>query len=147
MSKRWPNVKNGTSTEPGKYILAHWFINSRSQGNLLRHGLAGLWWAAHLSYDPDRSDPYELTSILYRQLDLATRTLGTYKLARWKPAVLGILEFLKEKDALFSDHFEAKQRFVTKYLNQLGGVRPVAFFQKDFFKSVLNGARVRIAKV
>lgn len=58
------------------------------------------------------------TRILYRHLDFATRTLGTYKLSRYKPAVLGILEFIQENPAIFDDKFEAKQRFVTRYLNQ-----------------------------
>jgi hypothetical protein len=147
MVKRWPAVRKATAKDPSKYLLAHWFINSATQGSLVRHGLAGLWWAAHLSYDPHRSDPYELTPVLFRQLDLATRTLGTYKLARWKPAVIGILEFILENAGLFKDKFEAKQRFVTKYLNQLGGVKPLSLFEKEYFKSVLDGAKSRISAV
>ncbi len=144
MCKRWPAVRNGSATNGGKYILDHWFISTPSQPNLLRHGLAGLWWAAYLSHDANRADPYELTDILYRQLDLATRTLGTYKLARYRPAVHGILEFMLENDALFKDRFEAKQRFVTKHLNQVGGVKPLPYFGKEFFKDTLDRARIRI---
>lgn len=147
MCKRWSRVKDGTAKNPSQYILDHWFISSPTQSNLLRHGLAGLWWAAYLSFDPSREDPFELTDILYTQLDLATRTLGTYKLARHKPAVIGVLEFIKENDELFREKFEAKQRFVTKYLNQVGGVKPLAFFEKEFFKETLVGAKSRVAAV
>lgn len=145
MSARWTAVKEGTAKDEATYILSHWFIATPSQGNLLRHGLAGLWWSAHLSHDPGRENPYELTDVLYRQLDFATRTLGVYKLGRSKSAVLGILEFMVENPDLFSERFESKQRFVTKYLNQLGGVKPLPFFDKQFFKSVLESARYRIA--
>ena len=107
MAKRWPAVKDGTAKNNRNYILDHWFIPTSSQGNLLRHGLAGLWWAARLSYDNGREDPYELTDILYRQHDLATRTLGVYKLSRYRPAVHGILEFMLENEALFQDRFES----------------------------------------
>jgi len=146
MAKRWPAVQNGTATNAEKYIVDHWFISTPAQPNLLRHGLAGLWWAAQLSYDGERENPYELTGVLYRQLDLATRTLGTYKLARYRPAVHGILEFMLDNDPLFRDRFEAKQRFVTKHLNQVGGVKPLPYFDKTFFKETLQRARYRIAE-
>ena len=85
--------------------------------------------------------------ILYRQLDLATRTLGTYNLARYKPAVHGILGFIKDNPDLFGQRFEAKQRFVTKFLNQVGGVKPLSFFDESFFTQTLNNVRERIATV
>lgn len=145
MCARWDAVKTGRAKDASKYIIAHWFVGTPSQSNLLRHGLAGLWWAAFLSHDPEREDQFELTKILFTQLDFATRTLGTYKLARYKPAVLGILEFIAENEDLFSEHFESKQRFVTRYLNQVGGVKPMPYFAKDFFKSELELVRDRIA--
>lgn len=147
MSARWSVVKDGEAKDPSGYILSHWFISSPSQGNLVRHALAGLWWSAYLSHDASRDDPFELTDVLYTQLDLATRTLGTYKLARYKPAVLGILEFIKKNPELFKDRFESKQRFVTKHLNQIGGVKPLPFFDKDFFIDTLDSARKRIEAV
>lgn len=144
MVLRWPAVRKGVAKDPSKYVLSHWFINSATQSNLLRHGISGLWWAAHLTYDQERENPYELTRILYRHLDFATRTLGTYKLSRYKPAVLGILEFIQENPAIFDDKFEAKQRFVTRYLNQLGGVKPLPYYDKNYFKEVLQKTSWRI---
>lgn len=114
---------------------------------MLRHGLAGLWWAAHLSYDEKRENPFELTNVLYRQLDFATRTLGTYNLARYRPAVHGILGFIKDNPDLFSQRFEAKQRFVTRYFNQIGGVKPLSYFDESYFTETLDRVRERIAVV
>lgn len=138
MIERWPEVYNGDSTNPSKYILDHWFLISSAQSNLLRHALSGLWWSVHLSVDDERENKYDLTEILFRQLDFPTRTLGTYKLGRHKEAVLGILEFIQENEDLFKTKFEPKTRFVTKHLNVIGGVKPLSYFRRDFFKSELE---------
>lgn len=137
MVKRWNAVQNGTAKDAKNYILEHWFLSSSAQSSLLRHAIAGLWWSVYLSVDDTKEDKYELTKILFRQLDFPTRTLGTYKLGRHKEAVLGILEFINENSELFKNKFEPKTRFVTKYLNVVGGVKPISYFDRHFFKSEL----------
>lgn len=94
----YPYVKYRWDSEvSSRYILDHWFINSSTQANLLRHSVSQLWWAVHLSVDCDRSNKYELTEILFNQRDFPFRTLGTYEIGRHKEAVIGILEFIKRK--------------------------------------------------
>lgn len=54
------------------------FLNERYffDGKFLyRHGLARLWWAAHLTYDQEREDPYELLRVLFHNQDVATQIL------------------------------------------------------------------------
>lgn len=138
MVKRWSDVYTGKSSNPSKYISDHWFLDSSAQSSLLRHALAGLWWSVYLSVDETKTDNYELTKILFRQLDFPTRTLGTYKLGRHKEAVLGILEFIQENEDLFKSKFEPKTRFVTKHLNVIGGVKPISYYDRHFFKSELE---------
>jgi hypothetical protein len=46
-----------------------------ARGALLRNGAARLWWSAHLSYDPDRENQYELTAVLLARLDTAKNLL------------------------------------------------------------------------
>lgn len=144
MCRRWASVKKKSASNPSKYILDHWFISSPAQSNLLRHGIAGLWWTAYLTYDETRTDSYELTNVLYRQLDFATRTLGTYSLARHKAAVKGILEYILQNPNLFKEKFEPKSRFLTKYINQIGGIKPLSYFNKDFFKDSLEAISPKI---
>ena len=85
--------------------------------------MAGLWWAVYLSVDENReTNKYELTEILFRQLDFPTRTLGLYKLGRHKEAVIGILEFIQENEHLFKNKFQEKTRLVTKHLNLIRGL-------------------------
>jgi len=138
MVKRWNAVQNGTAKDPQNYILNHWFLSTSAQSSLLRHAIAGLWWSAYLSVDESKEDKYELTKVLFRQLDFPTRTLGTYKLGRHKEAVLGILEFIQENEDLFKSKFEPKTRFVTKHLNVIGGVKPISYYDRHFFKSELE---------
>jgi len=147
MVERWPDVYNGKASNPEKYVLDHWFLASSAQSNLLRHALAGLWWSVHLSIDEERQNKYELTEILFRQLDFPTRTLGTYKLGRHKEAVLGILEFIQENEELFKSGFEPKTRLVTKHLNVIGGVKPISYFKRDFFKQELSKVTSAISSV
>lgn len=147
MVKRWSDVYTGKSSNPKKYITDHWFLDSSAQSSLLRHALAGLWWSVYLSVDDSKVDKYELTKILFRQLDFPTRTLGTYKLGRHKEAVLGILEFIQEHEDLFKSKFEAKTRFVTKYLNVIGGVKPISYYDRYFFKSELEKVSDSISRI
>ena len=145
MKKRWPNVNDVEGNS--KYILDHWFITSATQNSFLRHGLAGLWWGAHLSCDETREDKYELTRVLFRQLDFVSRTLGAYNLSRHKEAVIGILDYILQNPELFGKHFQERTRFLTKYFNQIGGTKPISFFDRDFFKSALQTAEDRISKL
>lgn len=145
MIKRWSAVFKGTAKDTLNYILEHWFLWSSSQSDLLRHALAGLWWAVYLSVDETRGqNKYELTEILFRQIDFPTRTLGAYNLGRHKEAVIGILEFIQENEDLFKSKFEDKTRFITKHLNLIGGVKPISYYDRSFFKNELKKISVSI---
>jgi len=149
MQKRWSAVYKGENKGNKEYILEHWFLSSSAQSSLLRHALAGLWWAVYLSIDETRGEEnkYDLTKILFRQLDFPTRTLGTYKLGRHKEAVIGILEFIEENEDLFKSKFEDKSRFITKHLNIVGGVKPLAYYDRSFFKSELEKVKELISMI
>lgn len=141
--KRWGGVYNNKAENPTSYILEHWFFEK----GFLRNALAGFWWLVYLSVDETKPDKYELTRILFRQLDFATRTLGLYKLARHKEAVIGVLEFINENNLLFEKAFQEKARFIMKYLNLIGGVKPIAYYKRDFFKSELQKVSENISLI
>jgi hypothetical protein len=148
MTKRWPGIVKDESKDKPDYIFKHWFISSPTQSNLLRHGIAGLWWAAHLSFDENHNEnPFHLTEILFKNIDFATRTLGAYKLARHKAAVKGILSYIKENPDLFETKFEDKSRYITKYMNQLGGTKPIPFLAEEYFQEALKGISTNISKI
>jgi hypothetical protein len=144
MIKRWEKVHKGIPGFTNEYILEHWFFGKR----MLRNALAGLWWSVYLSVDEKRgNDKYELTKILFRQLDFSIRTLGTYRLGRHKEAVIGILEFIKENEKLFSSGLQKKTRYITKHLNLVGGVKPISYYDRSFFKNELQKITDTIAAV
>lgn len=148
MSKRWPGIRKEETKDKSDYIHKHWFITSPNQSNLLRHGVSGLWWAAHLSYDENfYQNPFHLTEILFKNIDFATRTLGTYKLARHKEAVHGILGFIKKRPELFETKFEDKTRFITKYINLIGGTKPVSYMKRNYFEQSLEAVSTKIQAI
>jgi len=147
MQKRRNKHLSGEIDNEIEYILKYWFMKSTSQQELMRHSLAGLWWGVYLSVDETRENKYELTNILFRQLDFPTRTLGTYRLGRHKEAVIGILQFILENDELFNSKFEKKTRYITKYLNLVGGTKPLGYFDRLFFINELNKIKTKISQV
>ena len=121
-------------------IKEKWFLGDPSQGNLMRHPLAGLWWGVKLTVAPERGDDnkYELTRILFRDLDLATRTLGTYQLGRLPMAIKGILGYVADHPDDFQSSFEPKMRYIMKHFNSIGGVLQLGCLDASFYGCELD---------
>ena len=151
MRNRWPNVlvnrdgrENSKDAQIG-YILDYWFS---SMGSSSKTWLPNLWWAVYLSVDPRREDKYSLTKILFKQEDLRTRTLGTYTLFRHKPATVATLSFIESHmDTTFNHSFQNRCRYMTKYLNYLGGCRLLSYMDEDFFTKMLERKNEDISKI
>ena len=148
---RWPNVlkdENGNDKDIQKtkdYIMDYWFPGD---GNAVRSSLPGLWWSVYLTVDENRQDKYELTRVLFKQEDLRTRTFGTYTLFRHKPAAVATLSFIKSRlETTFKHSFQNKCRYMTKYLNYLGGCRLLSYMDEDFFTQMLNKKVSDIEKI
>lgn len=146
MIKRWPDVYNAEAVKPEVYINDHWFLDTTAQSNLMRHAIAGLWWSVYLTVDEKRSNKYELTEVLFWNQTFRTRTFGNYKLVRHKEAVIGLLEFCKENEPILKN-FEKQHQVLTEHLNLIGGVKPLAYQDRIFFKSELEkiSAKIKIA--
>lgn len=132
MTQRWRDVITG-ETSKSDYIIDHWFVKTPSQQCLMRNAISGLWWATYLSYDDSRTDPFELTKVFFKDLDLPTRTIGTYRIGRHREAVKGVLQFIKDFPDVMSSHYETKTRFIFKHFNVIGGSKPLSLFDMDFF--------------
>lgn len=151
MRKRWPNVmvnrdgQENSKEAQIKYILDYWFSN---MGSSSKTWLPNLWWAVYLTIDEKREDKYALTKVLFTQEDLRTRTLGTYTLFRHKPATVATLSFIdSNKETVFNHSFQNKCRYLTKYLNYLGGCRLLSYMDENFFTEMLNKKIEDIKKV
>lgn len=120
-------------------IKDKWFLGDPSQGSLMRHPLAGLWWGVRLSVDDSRGDgKYDLSRILLRDLDFLTRTFGTYQLGRLPNAVKGILGYIYNHEEDFKSAFEPKMRHIMKHFNSIGGVLQLGCLPVDFYANELE---------
>jgi hypothetical protein len=139
ISKRWGDIWNDQKNveNPSSYVVNHWIQSNSSQGELIDYPISGLWWSFYLTVDEERDDKYELTKIFFKNLSIRTKLLGTARFARHKPAILGILEFIKEK-GLDTNSLEEAGRAIVPYINLLGGIRPLSYYDKKWFKDKLE---------
>lgn len=116
MAARW--LQN--QKEISKGTLERYFANSNRE--IIRNGIARLWWYGYLTYDPSREKPYELTDFLLSNQNLAQgileRTIGNNK--EWLVNMLDVI--LKYKDDYPSVIHSDNIKKFTKYLNFAGGV-------------------------
>lgn len=141
VQKRWPKVLDGSADE--QYILNHWHENSY----FMRTTFAGLWWHTYLTYDESRANPYELTEILFKFQDFRTVRFGELGLIRHKPAMIGVLEFLLENPEIFQHAFDARGQYISRYFNMIGGTKPLAFMDKEYFKLSLEKIKSHILDI
>lgn len=140
--KRWPmidkNIKGEDRTEKEKidYIEDHWF---RSPNGVMRTTLMGLWWSVYCSVDESLGEThkYDFTKVLFSRADFRTRRLGVSTLIRHREAVIGILKFIQDYQAVMDEYFEGRVIFITKYFNNLGGTKQLAYLDRDFFYNEL----------
>lgn len=139
MQSRFPLSELGSEARHEK-IKQKWFLGDPSQSSLIHHPLAGLWWGAKLTVAPERgkAGQYDLTRVLYRNLDVPTRTLGTYELGRLPAAIKGILGYVYDHPEDFKNQYEAKMRAIMRLLNSVGGVIQLGCHDEDFFKEQIE---------
>jgi hypothetical protein len=82
-----------------------------------------LWWYGYLTFDATRTNPYELTHVLLKTLDITAsileRNLGKNRLVRTT-----VLDFLQEHKRVFLQKGEKSKnavRSLVKALNLRGG--------------------------
>lgn len=115
MSVRWPVDTPGA-------VHRRYLLEGPSFAALSRNGISRLWWAAHLTVDEARENPFELTEVLFLrqdiQVSLLERSLGKCKTVR-----AGVLEFLgANRGWLADDSFGRRIQVLIRELNLLGGV-------------------------
>ena len=139
LKARWPNVYNRKEgTNEISYILEHFLFEDNQSGMLLRSGLAGLWWSVYLSIDElNIDDKYHLTRVLFWNQTLRTRTMGTSFFAKKRDLALGFLDYCLMKGQVNFGNFEKEHQELTKYINHLGGSKPIAVFNREEIKEIL----------
>ena len=97
-----------TDKDCRKYIQNRWgdgkieqryFVPGEGDGLYFFNALSRLWWWAHLTYDPENRDHYELTRILFANQMVGKDFLGTLNKAnfnRTKGVLLALRDFREE---------------------------------------------------
>lgn len=148
MRKRWPiekYLKDGDKVAQGR-VLERYFIAQSQSRALMRNGVARLWWGAYLTFDPKRSNPYELTAVLFHTLDIAQQILER-GMGRAPSVLHGFLEFLlKYRTELLTrgDLKRVRIRKLAKFLNMHGGVCILDSLSKDAVMDLLETEFVQI---
>ena len=118
-----------------KYIKYRWAIDGRSSVDTLRNhfffgmgprvsltrqGVARLWWIGRLTYDGQRSDPFELTKLVCEQASFIPDILerNTSNNPRIVHAFLDALLALRKEGIQITRDLVSE---LSKYLNVLGG--------------------------
>lgn len=122
------------------HVKRHWLMNLTSQKHLINFPLTTLWWSIHLTVDENREDKYELNEVFFSNNRFRTVSLGGMSFVRHKPAILSVLEFMKiHRKALTKNiTYTVLGDEISKFVNLLGGTKPLSFFDKDWFYKKLE---------
>jgi len=98
----------------------HFFFGMGPRVSLTRQGVARLWWIGRLTYDGQRSDPFELTKLVCEQASFIPDILerNTSNNPRIVHAFLDALLALRVEGITITAELV---RELSKYLNVLGG--------------------------
>ena len=125
MRLRWPVERHLANRDrAARFVESRYFVAQSQSRALLRNGVARLWWTAQLSYDPERENPYELTTILLSTLDI-TQQIVERGMGRAGNIIKGFLEFLLRNDEILltgGDKNRDRIRRLAKLINMYGGV-------------------------
>jgi len=139
MQKRWSIEDSKT---PISRIRERYFLRNLSLESLTRNGLSRLWWYAHITYDVNRKNKYELLETLLQRQDLVVgiteRAIGTNKKIR-----TGLLEYLRDNPSIASN--ENLTRELIKALNLYGGVKMLPMLEIAEIKAVLSKIKLSTA--
>lgn len=140
------SVEKQAAEKRASYILNHWFIDSLSPGNIMRHDIAMFWWAVNMTYDESRKNPYELTEELFTMLDYTRHLLPGIQ-GRNINFTHALLEFVIENGGLFSKHKESRVRFLMRKANYLAGYKNFNLLEKKEIKEIFGNYKDEVLQV
>jgi hypothetical protein len=122
MRNRWPSEQYAKSSRYRQIMQERYlFMGDRSRA-LIRNGIARLWWYGHASYDEARTDPFELTEALLKNLDV-TQSILERAFSKNLTVTHAILTALVEQEQAGRPFYvRDKVRELAKYPVQIGGV-------------------------
>ena len=120
-------------------IKSRYFFGQDRRRSFITNSLAKLWWIGRLTYDENRTDPFELTKYLTEEYSRKSLIIFSNNYMSNQAVAKGLLSALKE---LEERGFEIKGKDdrriyieATKYLNVLGGTYVLDYYTSDEIKN------------
>ncbi len=145
MEDRWPLDLSGSSGDAWKgRVKDRWLLHSGSitRGRLVRHGIARLWWVAHLTYEPHAVDgiakdrPHAYTREVFKSEDrlnaIFDREVGAFRLVR-----AAVLDHAASLGTKATDKYLHR---IMQYLTLVHGYRDVGVLDTDGVKNLVKYA-------
>jgi hypothetical protein len=139
---RFPKVKE-PDFDSIPYVYDHWFCGDDWTW---RHPLASLWWFVYQTIDEDSDDKYKYTRFFFTSFGFRTN-FAKYSIARCKEAVFGYFQFLMDNPDITASYLKPRNRFITKYLNKLGGSRLLSSLPREAFYNELKRIKPQILAI
>jgi hypothetical protein len=122
MRKRWGVEQYAGKPRFAEIVQERYFFMPDRPRALIRNGIARLWWYGYTTYDDERGDPFELTAVLLKNLDVAQSVLER-AFSRSRTLTRAMLSVLLEREKAGTPFYDReKVRNLAKYLVQVGGV-------------------------
>ena len=144
VKKRWEIPSDASDDDIINHIEHHWF---RDKFQFMRTTFAGLWWNVYLTISPELDDKYELTRYLFKNTEFRTSSFGELPLIRYRGAMKGILEFVRDNESMFASGFNAKARYIRHLFNILGGYKNIASLPSEYFYNTLEKRKNLIKEI
>ncbi len=147
MRKRWPIEQYlGKSRLRDNIQERYFFMPDRSRA-LIRNGLARLWWYGYCSYDETRENPFELTAVLLKNLDV-TQSILERAFSRNTLVTKAVLEVLLSREQSGKAFYvREKVRDLAKYIVQIGGVTIIDALEDSDLRALVESKIEQLATV
>ncbi len=143
---RWPTKSDKTEAKKSA-ILRRWFVEGYSDRSLEQHAIARLWWGAHLTYAPwktnpdefghlEREDEYYYTKILFSLQELIKVTMES-SLGRSSKILISLLAYLDKHPELVNNDDVGD---LMKELNLISGASKVLVLNANELEALVEEA-------
>lgn len=137
MRRRWPAERYERRPNPAVNIRTRYIFMPNRDRALFRNGIARLWWYGYVSYDEERSDPFELTGILLRKQDIAQQLLerSFSRNRNITKAVLSVLHWMEQNSKLLPSREQFRD--LMEHINRLGGVTVLDALSREDIEGII----------
>lgn len=143
MEERWPLHGSGTDPDAWKRrVKDRWLLHnaSISRGKLVRHGIARLWWVAHLTYRNSvagpHADPYAYTKEVFKSED-RINAIFDREVGAITAVVNSVLNHAIEIGAAATDKYLHR---IMQFLTLTNGYRDIGMLDESEVKELIRMA-------